>query len=286
MPRYIAFDPFGAYIDGREYAIDRNWNDRNQYNKVVGDALNNDAARLRNWLAEDTYQDQLVSANSRGRLLQNQAFNSQLSSTLNALAQPGAESLARLGSQYQTALAQGLQPTIPNVVQGQVSRTLGQATDMDAQGQALQSYAMPTRNAQASNNITALDNAGAQLLADQAYIQPETAARRQAAINYYNGLGGVPATAQQTIPQQVQQAGQPSTTGATQPMTQAGRDVMSTVYVQGSRIPVGQMMTLNINGTPQQVGRDESGVYIIVNGNKLYAQAPNTAPVQNSVYQW
>lgn len=286
MPRYIYFDPFGAYLDGREQAIDRNWNDRNQYNQVVSGALRNDAARLQNWLAEDTYQDQLVTANSRGRLAQSQANNAQLQTNLNVLAQPGAESLARLGSEYQRSLAQGLQPTIPAVVRGQVDRALGQAQDMSAQGQALQSYAFPTRNAQASNNITALDNTAAQLLADQVNIPSEAEARHRATLQYYNSLGGGgTATAQQTIPQQAQQPAQVSTQSL-QPATAAGQAVMNTVYVQGSRIPVGQVMTLSINGTPQQVGRDESGVFVLVNGSKLYAQPPAVAPTQNSTYQW
>lgn len=42
---------FGAYIKGREYAIDRNWNDRHQYEDVLGKQIRNNQQEL-NLLAD------------------------------------------------------------------------------------------------------------------------------------------------------------------------------------------------------------------------------------------
>lgn len=57
-------DLFGAYTKGREYAIDRNWNDLNQSANVESKWLANDQRQLKNWFGQDTYQNSIDNNNA------------------------------------------------------------------------------------------------------------------------------------------------------------------------------------------------------------------------------
>jgi len=59
----LPMDLFGAYTKGREYAIDRNWNDLNQSANVEGKWLSNDAQQVKNWVGQATYGNQVQNSN-------------------------------------------------------------------------------------------------------------------------------------------------------------------------------------------------------------------------------
>jgi hypothetical protein len=95
----LPVDLFGAYTKGREYAIDRNWNDLNQGAKLEGQWLANDANQLRNWFGQDNYQNQLAvsGAGARSALRGDQIQDAS---------QPGAVYTAGMNSDQQTDQAQ------------------------------------------------------------------------------------------------------------------------------------------------------------------------------------
>lgn len=144
-------DLFTPFIQGREYAIDRNWNDLNQANKVEQGWLNNDAQRWRNMFTEDTYQDKL-------QQYQNQTAASNMERQIAEAGHPGNVALAGYVSDYSEALANGARGHIPQLVTGQTTAWLGNAAQQKAQGEAQLKYAPDYFKALADFNAGKLQN--------------------------------------------------------------------------------------------------------------------------------
>ncbi|MCV2895030.1 hypothetical protein OHE94_00085 [Escherichia coli] len=131
---FMPVDLFTPFIEGREKAIDRNWNDLNQANQVERGWLDNDAKQLSNWFKQDSYLDQL-------QQIRNQTDVSNMNRDLMAAAQPG--ELAKLGfsSDYAIQLANAGRTHIPELVDSQVTGWRGNAAEIAAKGEAQQNHA-------------------------------------------------------------------------------------------------------------------------------------------------
>jgi len=148
---FMPVDLFTPFIQGREYAIDRNWNDLNQANKVEQGWLNNDAQRWRNMFTEDTYQDKL-------QQYQNQTAASNMERQIAEAGNPGNVALAGYMSDYGEALANAARVYIPQLVTGQTTAWLGNAAQQKAQGEAQLQYAPDLFGGLAEYNVDKLRN--------------------------------------------------------------------------------------------------------------------------------
>ena len=148
---FMPVDLFTPFIQGREYAIDRNWNDLNQANKVEQGWLNNDAQRWRNMFTEDTYQDKL-------QQYQNQTAASNMERQIAEAGHPGNVALAGYTSDYGEALANAARGYIPQLVTGQTTAWLGNAAQQKAQGEAQLQYAPDLFGGLAEYNVDKLRN--------------------------------------------------------------------------------------------------------------------------------
>lgn len=148
---FMPVDLFTPFIQGREYAIDLNWNDLNQANKVEQGWLDNDARRWRNMFTEDTYQDKL-------QQYQNQTAASNMARQVAEAGHPGEVALAGYVSDYSEALANGARGYIPDLVRGQTTAWLGNAAQQEAQGRAQIEHAPDYFKALADFNAGKLQN--------------------------------------------------------------------------------------------------------------------------------
>ncbi len=163
---FMPVDLFTPFIQGREYAIDRNWNDLNQANKVEQGWLNNDAQRWRNMFTEDTYQDKL-------QQYQNQTAASNMERQIAEAGHSGNVALAGYVSDYSEALANGARGYIPQLVTGQTKAWLGNAAQQKAQGEAQLKYAPDLFGDLAGYNVDKLRN-------DRSLLDLEHAAKQAA----------------------------------------------------------------------------------------------------------
>ncbi len=148
---FMPVDLFTPFIQGREYAIDRNWNDLNQANKVEQGWLDNDARRWRNMFTEDTYQDKL-------QQYQNQTAASNMERQIAEAGHPGNVALAGYTSDYSEALANTARGYIPNLVRGQTTGWLGNAAQQEAQGEAQLQHARDLFGGLADYNVGRVRN--------------------------------------------------------------------------------------------------------------------------------
>lgn len=148
---FMPVDLFTPFIQGREYAIDRNWNDLNQANKVEQGWLDNDARRWRNMFTEDTYQDKL-------QQYQNQTAASNMERQIAEAGHPGNVALAGYTSDYGEALANIARGIIPDLVRGQTTGWLGNAAQQEAQGRAQIKHAPDYSEALAGLNVAKVRN--------------------------------------------------------------------------------------------------------------------------------
>ncbi|EPB1967265.1 hypothetical protein ACRBV5_000178 [Escherichia coli] len=149
---FMPVDLFAPFIEGREKAIDRNWNDLNQANQVERGWLDNDAKQLSNWFKQDSYLDQL-------QQIRNQTDVSNMNRDLMAAAQPG--ELAKLGfsSDYAIQLANAGRTHIPELVDSQVTGWRGNAAEIAAKGEAQQNHANDLMRNLARLNVQKAKNA-------------------------------------------------------------------------------------------------------------------------------
>ncbi|HHW7265108.1 hypothetical protein JHX32_19460 [Escherichia coli] len=131
---FMPVDLFTPFIEGREKAIDRNWNDLNQANQVERGWLDNDAKQLSNWFKQDSYLDQL-------QQVRNQTDVSNMNRDLMAAAFPGDKAQAEFSSDYAIQLANAGRTHIPGLVDSQVTGWRGNAAEIAAKGAAKQGYA-------------------------------------------------------------------------------------------------------------------------------------------------
>lgn len=272
----IPVDLFSSYIKGREQGITNNWNDLNQYNTVQGGQLRNDAQQLQNWFTEDTYNPRVSQVQSAADIAGNNAITSGLNTQVRQAQQPGQLALTNLGSDYQTNLAAGLQPTIPSVVQGKVDQTLGQANLNMSRGVQQQAFAPQQAEYEMLNNIQALNNNYRQQqdIANTAPVRSQNAQLEQqlqnTLLNYRLQNPG----------QYLNPYGNLNTAGTTIPRTQSN-DAL-TFMNAASAVPLGQEMPISVNGTSYTAGRDGQGLYMkLSDGTKHYLNSAN-ATVQTN----
>lgn len=148
---FMPVDLFTPFIQGREYAIDRNWNDLNQANKVEQGWLNNDAQRWRNMFTEDTYQDKL-------QQYQNQTAASNMERQIAETGHSGNLAQADFMARYMERLAAAGGPLIDDMVRGQTTAWRGNAAQQKAQGEAQLQYAPDLFGGLAEYNVDKLRN--------------------------------------------------------------------------------------------------------------------------------
>lgn len=266
---YMPIDLFTPYINGRQNAINQNWNDLNQFNTVQSGGLTNEAQQLKNWFTQDTYGDRLSDSAAQADINQNKALGTDLQAQIAQTGQPGAVAQAGSLSAYQQALADQMQPYVNQIAGNQVTGELGQSADVAARGQATSMFAPQVRQAQIQNNLTQLQ--------DQAQLFPAQTqtgllnqqAQQKALENFLN-------TNSQTSPVNLL---------APTP-TLGGVDAQSILNVAG-RLSIGQQVPISVNGQVVQAGRDAQGVYYLDNsGAKQYVTSQLTSTPVNSLFGW
>lgn len=268
---FIPVDLFSPYIQGREMAIDRNWNDLNQSNQVEQGWLNNDASRLNNWFSEDTYGDRLASSNANGRIAQNRAMGSDLETDIARAGQPGALAQATMASDYYQALRDAMRPYAAPVANNNALFTYGQSVDRAAQGNAAIATAPQLRTATANNNVAAANlqsqviRNNADLLPLQQNVQRGNLQLQQVTNDYL---------------QQNPQSLFPQT------QTTASGSMDSQIYSQAASLPAGSTTQLDIGGSPVNAGRDDSGVYVMENGQKRYISPTSTTTISDTIFSF
>lgn len=148
---FMPVDLFTPFIQGREYAIDRNWNDLNQANKVEQGWLNNDAQRWRNMFTEDTYQDKL-------QQYQNQTAASNMERQIAETGHLGNLAQADFMARYMERLAAAGGPLIDDMVRGQTTGWLGNAAQQEAEGNARLQHSRDLFGGLAEYNVDKLRN--------------------------------------------------------------------------------------------------------------------------------
>ncbi|EPF5676100.1 hypothetical protein ACSTAE_002859 [Escherichia coli] len=150
---FMPVDLFTPFIEGREKAIDRNWNDLNQANQVERGWLDNDAKQLSNWFKQDSYLDRL-------QQVKNKTDVSNMNRDLMAAGQGGNLAQAGMYSDIYTDFASKLGPNIDTVTRNMLDSVLGNAEERGAYGRALSKYAGAMHNINAKNALTAGQNRG------------------------------------------------------------------------------------------------------------------------------
>lgn len=265
---FIPNDLFGAWIKGREYGIDRNWNDLNQSNKVEQGWLQNDAQQLSNWFKQDTYGDQLTRSNAGARTAANQAEGSDLNLQLARTQQPGAVATAGLQSDTQIALARAGRNNLPNYVTAQSNTWDANNILSNARAEAVREFGpQQVSNTARANTQNSLNAAiQADYFQDTLPLQQQV---RQADLE-----------AQQRI---LQNAGQQPATVTTPGGFAAPSGPVDTATYTALNQGLAAGSTTTINGpgnVPVTVGKTASGqLYYVVNGQQVPLAAP--APAAN-----
>lgn len=268
---FIPVDLFSPYIQGREMAIDRNWNDLNQSNQVERGWLSNDASRLNNWFAEDTYGDRLASSNARGRIDQNSATGSDLNTEIARAGQAGSLAQATMASDYYQALRDATRPYVAPMAGNNALFSYGQSVDRAAQGNAAIATAPQLRTATANNNVAAANlqsqviRNNADLLPLQQNVQRGNLQLQQVTNDYL---------------QQNPQSLFPQT------QTTASGSMDSQIYSQAASLPAGSTIQLDIGGSQVSAGRDDGGVYVMENGQKRYISPTSTTTITDSTFSF
>lgn len=288
---YLPTDLFSPYIKGRESAIDANWNDLNQANRVQQGWLNNDNQQLRNWFTEDSYGDSLAKSNASGRLAQNQALGSDFNAQIAKAGQPGAVAQAASTSDYQTALANATRPVLPQLAGNQTIYNLGNSDAAAARGRASTQYSGDLFNQQAVNNVNNAQYQGQVLHSSQQLLPLTTDTQRQNLELRQQVNNNLAQNPQLLFPQQTQQPnsntiGQPLFTSQPVAPGQAAPTSTSLLNII-SGLPVGAEQQVSVGGQNITAGRDQQGFYYVVNGQKQYLQpypsaASGAMPVNTS----
>lgn len=258
---FIPQDLFSAWIKGREYGIDRNWNDLNQANNVERGWLTNDAQQLSNWFKQDTYGDQLARSNATARTALNSAAGSDLNLQLAQAQQPGALATAGVTSATQQALARAAQNNIPAYVGAQQNLWDANNVTANARAQALKEYG--TQQLQNAARANAQNAQNAALQAE--YFQDTLPLQQQ--------VQRAELEAQRRLLQNAgQQTAVPVNTSA--PVIDTG-----TYNSLIQSLAPGAVTTITgANGLPVTVGKANNGqLYYLMNGNQIPVTPVNAA---------
>ncbi|ELP7318777.1 hypothetical protein QTQ07_004062 [Escherichia coli] len=143
---FMPVDLFTPFIEGREKAIDRNWNDLNQANQVERGWLDNDAKQLSNWFKQDSYLDQL-------QQVRNKTDVSNMNRDLMAAAQPGELAKRGFSSDFAIRQAEAGYPYISELTDSWITGLRGNAAEIAAKGAAQQQYIAALMNNLARHNV-------------------------------------------------------------------------------------------------------------------------------------
>lgn len=259
-------DLFSAYIDGREKAIDRNWNDLNQSNTVEQGWLHNDAQQLKNWMATDTYGDDVSNSNAGAEIKRNSAIGSDLNTQLAQTGQPGALAATQSLSDYQAAVAAASKPNIQTLAYNQAAYQVGQSADDAARGRALSQGSTQLRSQQLRNENAVAQNNAAGLQSARDLLPLQTQVTNAGLEAQRRALAAYPGPPQGDTPGQGQPQGAPPLFPPMVPMPLSAADAYNAASILGP----GQSTV--VNGVT--VARDEIGLYTMANGVKSYIQAP------------
>lgn len=295
---FIPVDLFTPWINQRENAINANWNDMLRSNQVQQGWLQNDAQQYRNWLTRDTFNDNVALSNARARQGVNAAETSDMNLRLAQIGQPGAEALANFGSDWLVQSTAANQPNIPTIAQNAANVTLANSAADVARANATRQYAPVIYDAQgqyAANRARAnVQLLPSQVAAEEALLgaQASQNAYAQNNYNYGNNANLFPQFQAVQNPQGLQ--GQPQPGGANPTNMFVPNSVIPTVQpqipnsvptdvqaVQGvlSRLNVGAQVQIPLPAGGIVIGgRDDQGLYIIQNNQKVYLQQPTYAP--------
>lgn len=272
---YLPVDLFSPFIKGREYAIDRNWNDLNQSNQVERGWLDNDRRQLDNWFAQDTYDDKLATSNANARINQNAATGSDYDIQVAGAMQPGRMAQTQSQSEYAQALASAMQPNLPAIAANQTVANLGQSATNAAQGRAALNYADQIYGSRAQTGL-ATDAFNRQQMANQQQLfqqaQPLQKLNNEVRTQQLQYLLDNPELL--APPRATQPAGNGALfQGPAGSTTQTNTDVL-TIQNTLNRFAPGNEGQIDYNGTKLVGGRDTDGsFYIRANGNKIPLEA-------------
>lgn len=281
----LPVDLFSPFIKGREYAIDRNWNDLNQANQVEGGWIKNDRGQLENWFAQDTYDDRLATSNANARVNQNAASASDLDLQVANVRQPGLLSQTQSQSDYAQQLANAMAGYLPTIAGNQATANLGQSAVNAAQANVAQQYAPQLYSGNAQNQI-ATQNFNLQMMNQQLQQQRANAPVQQMANQVRTKqlqaiLNGEIPLFNNPTHQTATQA-----TGNTQPMFPQPGGVGTPPSVLDfqntlNRLPAGTESEIEIGGVKYKGGKDAQGMlYIISNGQRNYLGGQANQPAQ------
>lgn len=174
---FFPVDVFTPYIQGREYAIDRNWNDLNQYNTVTQGRLKSERDALGNLFAQTTFGDQVSKVNSGARLSQNQAAASDMQLGLDTASYGGRLSLAGAQGATQEAQAAAILNNLPQYAGAIDSRTQSDLGLFNARTSAQNQYGAPVVRANAQNNYDNARLTGQQIAAQSQLLPAQVSAQ-------------------------------------------------------------------------------------------------------------
>lgn len=143
MGAYIP-DLFGAYMKGREYAIDRNWNDLANYEKI-------EAARNANDLSAIDILGQRAQFGGRMNIFQNNVDSSARANEVAEAAQPGLLANADSGSmmqQDQRSAFMANRPDYQQMLANTAQANIGRGIDAAAVQNSTNNWWTPERTAQ------------------------------------------------------------------------------------------------------------------------------------------
>lgn len=270
---YMPVDLFSSYIEGRENAIDRNWNDLNQANRVEQGWLSNDAQGIKNQFSLDTYGDNISNSNATARVNQNKAVGSDLNTQIAVAGQPGSLMAAQSLSEYQGALANASRNNLPAIASNQAALQLGQSADDAARGNALLTYSQLVRPQQIQNELaTAQNNQQAlQVAADLMPLQTEVGVdnlrAQQRGLQAYQDGTLFP---QQTMPG----TSLPLNPGGPTAVPGSAQPTVADIWNVAGRLAPGQ--SVMVNGV--LVSRDNTGLSYLNNGVRQYLPQPPASP--------
>ncbi|EJN5908109.1 hypothetical protein NQC33_004134 [Escherichia coli] len=179
---FMPVDLFTPFIEGREKAIDRNWNDLNQANQVERGWLDNDAKQLSNWFKQDSYLDQL-------QQIRNQTDVSNMNRDLMAATQPGALAKAGFSSDFAIQQAEAGRQHIPGLANSWMTGLLGNAAEIAAKGAAQQEHAKDLMSNLAIHNVQKAEDANKLQSLETAKKQVDLTAGINSALGTGTGAG-------------------------------------------------------------------------------------------------
>lgn len=179
-------DLFGAYVKGREAAIEKNWQDLKSYETIEQARLNNDLMAL------DLLGKRADFAGNRS-IFQNQVDSSNMNADIQRTAFPGVKSTAQMKSDagvIQNGVFQANKNEYGDVLNNVFQSRLGKQLDASAVQQAQNAFFTPERTWQMGKNAgnVAYQTSQANNATANNYLNAATQAINQSNANYANNI--------------------------------------------------------------------------------------------------